>query len=132
VAQSSGAELLGRARELMQRPAGGRPVLPEATWAALLCEGEYSRLEGRSDLGHWEAAAAASDDLHHPYRAAYARFRQAEALFDGGAGEEAAVTLRLAHQAAVRLGANPLRESIESLALRHRLDPWLQGAQTRG
>jgi tetratricopeptide (TPR) repeat protein len=131
VARSSGAELLARARGLMQRPAGRRPVLPEATWAALLCEGEHARLEGRSHPAHWEAAATVSDDLHQPYRAAYARFRQAEALLDEGATDDAEVVLRQAHHTAVQLGAHPLRELIESLALRHRLDPWQQEAQTR-
>jgi hypothetical protein len=106
-------------------------MLPEATWAAHLCEGEYSRLEGRSHSAHWEAAAAVSDDLHHPYRAAYARFRQAEALLDGGATDEAEVALRQAHHTAEQLGAHPLRELIESLALRHRLAFWQPEAQTR-
>jgi tetratricopeptide (TPR) repeat protein len=130
-ARSSGAGLLDRARRLIERPERRGSALPEATWAALLCEAEHSRLEGRSLSRRWEAVVAASDALHHLYRAAYARWRQAEALFGEGSAEEAAAVLRQAHDVAVHLGAEPLREVVESLAWRHRLDLWRPSARAR-
>jgi len=85
-------------------------------------QAERSRLEGRSDPGRWEAAAAAWERLEHPYDAAYARFRQAEALLTrGGSRQQAETVLRAAHQTTVALGAAPLRREVELLAQRGRL-----------
>jgi tetratricopeptide (TPR) repeat protein len=73
-------------------------------------QAERFRLEGRSDPGRWRAAAAAWERLEHPYDAAYARFRQAEALLaERGSRLEAEQVLRGAHGTAVTLGAAPLR-----------------------
>jgi DNA-binding CsgD family transcriptional regulator len=86
-------------------------------------QAEQSRLEGRSDPGRWRAAAAAWERLEHPYDAAYARFRQAEALLaERGSRLEAEQVLRSAHGTAVTLGAGPLRREVELLAQRGRLD----------
>jgi predicted ATPase/DNA-binding CsgD family transcriptional regulator len=88
----------------------------------LLAQGERSRLEGASDPQRWHVAATAWELLQHPFEAAYARFRQAEALLAGGAArEQAEVALRPAHHTAVTLGAAPLRREIEHLAQRGRL-----------
>jgi DNA-binding CsgD family transcriptional regulator/tetratricopeptide (TPR) repeat protein len=85
-------------------------------------QAERSRLERRSDPGRWRAAAAAWERLEHPYDAAYARFREAEALLAGGESRQQAETaLRAAHQTTVALGAGPLRGEIELLAQRGRL-----------
>jgi hypothetical protein len=46
----------------------------------LLARAEQSRLEGKSDPERWQAAAAAWNQLEYPFHAAYARFREAEAL----------------------------------------------------
>jgi DNA-binding CsgD family transcriptional regulator/tetratricopeptide (TPR) repeat protein len=87
-----------------------------------VAQAERSRLEGRSDPGRWEAAAAAWERLEHPYDAAYARFRQAEALLAaGGSRQQAETALRAAHQTTVALGAAPLRREVELLAQRGRL-----------
>jgi hypothetical protein len=60
-----------------------------------LARAEQSRLEGRSD----------PERLAHPFEAAYARFRQAEALLSSGPHHKQAETaLRPAHQTAVALG----------------------------
>jgi hypothetical protein len=60
--------------------------------------------------------------LAYPFEAAYARFRQAEALLSSGPHHKQAETvLRPAHQTAVALGAAPLRREIELLAQRGRL-----------
>jgi len=85
-------------------------------------QAERSRLEGRSDPGRWRAAAAAWERLEHPYDAAYARFREAEALLGaGGSRQQAETGLRAAHQTTVALGTAPLRREVELLAQRGRL-----------
>jgi predicted ATPase/DNA-binding CsgD family transcriptional regulator len=88
----------------------------------LLAQAERSRLERASDPERWHGAAAAWDSLTRPFEAAYARFRQAEALLAGGAARrQAEAALRPAHKTAVALGAVPLRREIELLAQRGRL-----------
>jgi DNA-binding NarL/FixJ family response regulator len=60
--------------------------------------------------------------LAHPFEAAYACFRQVEALWAGGPlHTQAESVLRPAHQTAVALGAAPLRREMELLAKRGRL-----------
>jgi DNA-binding CsgD family transcriptional regulator/tetratricopeptide (TPR) repeat protein len=88
----------------------------------LLARAEQSRLEGRSDPERWWAAATAWERLEHPFEAAYARFRQAEALLaEGRSRPQGEQVLRRAHQTTVTLGAGPLRREIELLAQRGRL-----------
>jgi DNA-binding CsgD family transcriptional regulator len=88
----------------------------------LLARAEQSRLEGRSNPDRWSAAVAAWEQLEHPFDAAYACFREAEALMAGGASRtRAEQVLRGAHQTAISLGAGPLRREIELLAQRGRL-----------
>jgi DNA-binding CsgD family transcriptional regulator/tetratricopeptide (TPR) repeat protein len=88
----------------------------------LLAQAERSRLEGRSDPERWRAAAAAWERLEFPFEAAYARFREVEALLaDSSARPQAERALRSAHQTAVTLDAGPLRREIELLAQRGRL-----------
>jgi DNA-binding CsgD family transcriptional regulator len=88
----------------------------------LLARAEQSRLDGRSDPQRWRAAAAAWEQMEHPFEAAYARFREAEALLiHGSSRPQAEQALRNAHQTAVALDAAPLRREIEALAKRGRL-----------
>ena len=88
-----------------------------------LGEAEWSRLEGRPDPLPWRQAAERWEQLEVPYAAAYARFRQAEALLAARAPRpRAEPVLRTAHRTAVALGAAPLRREIEQLAGRGRLD----------
>ena len=95
---------------------------PPVTAQLQAAQAERSRLEGRSDPGRWRAATAAWERLEHPYDAAYARYRQAEALLAGGVSrQQAAIVLRAAHQTTVALGAAPLRREVELLAQRGRL-----------
>jgi DNA-binding CsgD family transcriptional regulator/tetratricopeptide (TPR) repeat protein len=100
---------------------------PEAHHPGVLCnlllaQAELSRLEGASDPERWQTAAAAWEQLGRPFEAAYARFRQAEALLAGGTPRQQAESLLWqAHQTAVELGAAPLRREIELLAQRGRL-----------
>jgi DNA-binding CsgD family transcriptional regulator/tetratricopeptide (TPR) repeat protein len=87
-----------------------------------LAQAERSRLEGRSDPDRWHSATVAWERLECPFDAAYARFRETEALLAGGASRQQAETvLRAAHQTTVALGAGPLRREIELLAQRGRL-----------
>ena len=96
--------------------------IPVVVGGLLLARAEQSRLEGRSDPERWRAAAVAWERLAYPFEAAYARFRQAEALLVGGPHRKQAETvLRPTHQTAVALGAAPLRHEIELLAQRGRL-----------
>ena len=121
---------IGAADALASRAAAmaPNPLVPGATptpatgAVTALFNGERSRLEGRSDPAHWQAAAAAWLALGRPYPAAYAQWRQAEALLvgrqpAGGAAEP----LRAAHAAARRLGARPLLRQIQALARRARI-----------
>jgi DNA-binding CsgD family transcriptional regulator/tetratricopeptide (TPR) repeat protein len=88
----------------------------------LLARAELSRLEGRSDPERWQAAAAAWERLERPFEAAYARFRQAEALLARGVSRpEAEQVLRRAHQTAAALGAAPLQREIQLLTQRGHL-----------
>ena len=83
---------------------------------------EASRLEGRSQASLWEEAAARRDRLGRSWEGAYAGFRHAEALLRTRASKAAAaVPLRRSHSVAEKLGAAPLRDQIEQLALRSRI-----------
>ena len=79
-------------------------------------------MEERADPAQWEMAAAAWNALRRPYPAAYAQWRQAEALLASRAPQaQAAGPLREAHAVAVRLDAMPLRRELELLAQRGRI-----------
>jgi DNA-binding CsgD family transcriptional regulator/tetratricopeptide (TPR) repeat protein len=88
----------------------------------LLARAEQSRLDGRSDPQQWRTAAAAWAQMEHPFEAAYARFREAEALLAHGSSRpQAEQALRSAYRTAVALGAAPLHREVEMLAKRGRL-----------
>jgi DNA-binding CsgD family transcriptional regulator/tetratricopeptide (TPR) repeat protein len=83
---------------------------------------EWTRWEGRCDPAAWAAAAAAWERLGRPYRVAYARFRQAEALMAADGDRDAATeALRRAAAITARLGARPLDAEVKALARRARL-----------
>jgi DNA-binding CsgD family transcriptional regulator len=115
--------LASRAAAMAPNPLtpGASPILTTSAVAALF-EAEHSRLQGRSDPAQWLAAATGWLALGRPYPAAYAQWRQAEALLASRAPRaQAEETLRAAHAVAVRLGAAPLRRELELLAQRGRL-----------
>jgi DNA-binding CsgD family transcriptional regulator/tetratricopeptide (TPR) repeat protein len=128
-----------RAAIPMESPGSG-PVPGQRVGRAysLLADAERSRLDGapeRSDRrpDPWAAAAEAFDGLGAPYLAAYARFRQAEALLADRSGRRLAVTFLVgAHRVATRLGAAPLGAEIRLLARRARitLDPDIEAVPT--
>jgi DNA-binding CsgD family transcriptional regulator len=86
-----------------------------ATWDA-----ERTRLAGRSDPDAWGSAVKAWQELGWPHRAAYAWWRQAEALLDAGQPPmTVAGTLQTA--AAAAEGHAPLLAQIRALAERARI-----------
>jgi DNA-binding CsgD family transcriptional regulator len=95
---------------------------PWMACSTALAQAEWSRLEGRPDPEAWQRTAEGWERLEHRYAAAYARFRQAEALLGVRAPRvQIQTVLRAAHQTTVALGAGPLGREIELLAGRGRL-----------
>jgi DNA-binding CsgD family transcriptional regulator len=94
---------------------------PDAAAEKLTWQAEWSRLQGESDASLWEEAAAAWHAITWPHEAAYARWRQAEALLtEPGGRASAAETLRTAaSQAAQHI---PLATAIHELARRARIE----------
>jgi DNA-binding CsgD family transcriptional regulator len=102
--------------------ADGAVPTPRTRAQAVLCQAELARLGGGADPEPWAAAAAAWERLGESWPAAYARWREAEALLLGGlARERVAASLRAAHRTAAELGAAPLLGEVEALARRGRL-----------
>jgi DNA-binding CsgD family transcriptional regulator/tetratricopeptide (TPR) repeat protein len=121
-------EQLGRAEELVAAAriaaAEAAQIAPNAAGWLAQAEAEHGRSRGESRPEAWGTAAEAWDRLESPPRAAYCRWRQAEALVGAGAPRtEASAPLREAHAVASRLGARPLLRELELLAERARLDP---------
>jgi DNA-binding CsgD family transcriptional regulator len=117
---ATAAGLLERLDQAATGPAAaGLPEL--AAWHALGLA-ERTRQAGPADPAGWAAAAAAWERLGQPYRAAYAWFRQAEALLAAGDRDSATTVLGRAAAITGRLGARPLDSEIRALARRARLD----------
>jgi tetratricopeptide (TPR) repeat protein len=118
-AREAGTALLGRAGKLTRALAGRNAVLPGAHASMQLVEAEHARLEERDGADGWEAVASAWEELQQPYRAAYSHWRQAEVLARQSRGAVMGAALVRAHDAAMRLGAGPLRQRLELLAGQH-------------
>jgi DNA-binding CsgD family transcriptional regulator/tetratricopeptide (TPR) repeat protein len=89
---------------------------------SLMCAAETARAEHRGDPDIWARAAGLWERHQHPYPAAYARLRHAEALLDRSPRSAAAAgVLREAERAARDLGAQPLLDDIVDLAARTRV-----------
>jgi DNA-binding CsgD family transcriptional regulator len=105
-------------------------VTPEAAAWRAVAVAEHDRVAGHPDPGHWQAAAAAWEELGRPYQSGYCRWRLAEALLAAGAPEaEVVAGARQAHRTALRLRARPLARALDRLAGRIRID--LVGLQPR-
>jgi DNA-binding CsgD family transcriptional regulator len=116
---ATAAALLDRLGQAAQGPAAaGLPEL--AAWHATALA-ERTRQQGPADPAAWATAAAAWERLGQPYRAAYAAFRQAEALSAGGDRDRATTVLRRAAAITGRLDARPLDSEVTALARRARL-----------
>jgi DNA-binding CsgD family transcriptional regulator len=121
--------LLNRLDRAAAGPAGASlPTL--AAWQATAFA-ERTRQRGHSDPVAWATAADVWERLGQPYRLAYARFREAEALLasrdhhdpaTAATAATAATVLAAAADLVRRIGAQPLQTEIEALARRGRLD----------
>ena len=95
--------------------------LPEVrAWLATVAA-QRSRVHGTDTPDEWAAVVALWDEIGQPYRAALARYRQADALLRARSREAAAQLLAGALATADALGAAPLAERVRSLAQRARL-----------
>lgn len=91
---------------------------PYALASRAACAAEGSRI-GSPDPARWADAQRLWEQAGDRYQAAYARFRQAEALIaSAGNAGEASDLLHDAHSVSVELSAGPLRAYIEGLARR--------------
>jgi class 3 adenylate cyclase/tetratricopeptide (TPR) repeat protein len=121
-ARALGQQLLDRARASVQRTrAIPRRVGREALAWLAKAEAEWTRLEDHSDPERWRAAVDAFT-YGHRYEIARCQWRLAEALLGVGDRAQATATARATHQTAVQLRSEPLRQAIEALAQRGRLD----------
>jgi DNA-binding CsgD family transcriptional regulator/tetratricopeptide (TPR) repeat protein len=121
-ARRSAEPLVATAASMTGRQGKAAETEPRMACHTALAQAEWSRLEGRPDPETWQRTAECWERLEHRYAAAYARFRQAEALLAARAPRaQIQPVLQAAHQATVALGAGPLRREIELLANRGRL-----------
>ena len=105
-----------KADPFAQRPLPVTGAADGLSWSA-----EWTRVRGEHDPQAWDAAAAAWETLSRPHRAAYARWRQAEALLARPYGRAPATEiLRAAARQAVQ--HRPLSAAISELAHRARID----------
>ena len=118
---------VGRARKLLtaarDAAAEASAVTPSTAGWGALAEAEYERARGVDRPELWSDAADTWEQLERPPIAAYCRWREAEALVAAGASRtEAEAPLQEAYAVAARIGARPLLQELELLALRSRLD----------
>ena len=114
-------KLLDRLDGLIARLTGTTPPLVRASRTAAAAE--CARIEQSGDAALWADARRDWEACENRYHAAYARFREAEALLAGGGNRADVTTLvREAHAVADDLGAQPLLKQLQSLRRRARLD----------
>lgn len=111
-----------RVAEIAATPA--RPIVADLALAEALA----ARALGSSDIGAWEAAVNGRRALGRPFEIATTLADLATALLAERRREDGASALAESHAIAVELGAQPLRERIESLARRARIG--LEGVAT--
>jgi DNA-binding CsgD family transcriptional regulator len=110
-------------RNLAEDSHDAAPSIRQAIAAyLLLCEGEAARVKDCDVPDVWADASQRWLELQQPYPAAYASWREAEALLgQRSRSSRATQALRRAHRVAVELGATPFRQAVESLAGRARI-----------
>jgi DNA-binding CsgD family transcriptional regulator len=94
----------------------------EVAWLAT-ADAERSRAHGMADPGAYALAAQAWTELERPYRAAVTRFLEAQAHASAGDRATAAAAAADARAIAVRIGATWLRDELDGLTVRARLQP---------
>ncbi|MFL6271666.1 MAG: LuxR C-terminal-related transcriptional regulator, partial [Actinomycetes bacterium] len=121
-ATAAGSALLERVRAAAgQAPGAGLAHDVQVRGRHAKAEAEWTRLQGGSDPGRWEAAVDAFS-YGNVYAVAWCQWRLAEALAGAGDRGLATAAARAGHATATTLGAAPLREALEALARRARLD----------
>jgi tetratricopeptide (TPR) repeat protein len=114
------AELLDRL-DLLIRQLTDVPPLVRANRAR--CAAEQSGIGHVGDASLWADAARQWETCGNRYYAAYAKWRGAEVLLGSGSDRtDAAALVQAAHKVADELRARPLREELEALARRARID----------
>jgi DNA-binding CsgD family transcriptional regulator len=114
------AGALRRAAAVGEAPVGAPPDL--AGWLAA-AEAAHATVAGEPASGPWQAAAAHFGDAGFVVRRAWAQLQAATALVEESGDREVASGLaREVYATALRLGALPLQDAVESLARRARLD----------
>lgn len=122
-AMARAGELLDQVRrhvERVRQTAAGVATIVEAD--AATAEALVAEMDGDADPERWRRAVALRRELQRPYELARVLARAAEAHLGARLRDEAATTLMEAHAIATRIGAVPLRERIEALARRGRID----------
>jgi DNA-binding CsgD family transcriptional regulator/tetratricopeptide (TPR) repeat protein len=113
--------VLGLATALMDRRGEhGSVAQPACRAHGLLTVGEVARARGRADVEAWRSARETWDELGVVYRAAYARYREAEAMLatDPPDRDGARRLLEDLLPTLDQLGAAPLADAASSLAAR--------------
>ncbi|MFF1747990.1 helix-turn-helix transcriptional regulator [Streptomyces mirabilis] len=113
-------ELVEVARSTAAKGEDGSRQGPEGLAWLARAEAEWLRAHSGPEVAAWEKAVAAFD-YGDPYELARCERRLAEALLVADRREEAAERARAARDTAVRLGAVPLREELDTLIRRGRL-----------
>jgi DNA-binding CsgD family transcriptional regulator len=115
--------LANRLDAKLSKAFGDTPPPHCRAWRAQLAA-EMSRLHGAGDPEAWDAARGRWDELGHVLQSVYCAWRQAEALLaaDGGERGAARELLVAAHAVAAECGAEPLREELDALSRRARID----------
>ncbi|MFD5762402.1 LuxR C-terminal-related transcriptional regulator, partial [Streptomyces sp. NPDC127044] len=113
-------ELVEVARSTAAKGEDGSRQGPEGLAWLARAEAEWLRAHSGPEVAAWERAVAAFD-YGDPYELARCERRLAEALLVADRRQEAAERARAARDTAVRLGAVPLREELDTLIRRGRL-----------
>jgi DNA-binding CsgD family transcriptional regulator len=99
------------------------PATGRTSALAAQCRAELTRINGNADPAAWRAVADAWTGIGRPYPAAYARYREGEALVGlRGSRDDAEAALRAAYATASELRAVPLANEIGRLARVARVD----------
>ena len=116
-------QLLLRLRDRHAEVARTRPSVAPLSAAFLgHAEAEFGRAKGASEPDTWASVAAAWEDLGQPYPAAYAGWREGQALLAArGDRARAAAALAASHVMLTRLGATLLDREVTAVAQRGRL-----------
>ena len=121
-AKRAGERLLARARELEEAPAAAATTTPSVRAAIATTAAEALRLDGSPDAGLWRPRQRRGTPSRCRSRPPARAPSPPRRTCVRGPRDVAADLLREAHVSATSLGATPLREAIEAVAGRARID----------